>query len=78
MTTNVVSELGNKWWPLPPEKFFTAQRAPDMWFGDELPPTLQDEMRSPVVTQTKAIAQFQIMAALARAEEYKRKRRKHN
>jgi hypothetical protein len=65
MTTNVVSELGDKWWPLPPEKFFTAQRAPDMWFGDELPPTYQDAMRSPLVTQSKFMVAAQIRQNLA-------------
>jgi hypothetical protein len=65
MTTN---ELANKWWPLPPEKFFTAQRAPDMWFADELPPTYQAEMASPVVTQAKAMMAFQVLQKLAMAE----------
>jgi hypothetical protein len=65
-TNNVVSELANKWWPLPPEKFFTAQRAPDMWFGDELPPTVQAEMRSPLVTQSKWMMRVQVQQNLAR------------
>jgi hypothetical protein len=67
-TNNVVSELGEKWWPLPPEKFFTAQRAPDMWFGDELPPTLQAELASPLVTQSKLMVQMGIMQNLALGE----------
>lgn len=71
MTTNIVSELANKWWPLAPEKFFTAQRAPDMWFADELPPTLQDEMRSPAVTQSKAMVAFQILRQLAMTEQHR-------
>jgi hypothetical protein len=64
MLIAMTNELANKWWPLPPEKFFTAQRAPDIWFADELPPTLQDEMRSPVVTQAKAMLAFQIYQQL--------------
>jgi hypothetical protein len=64
-TSNVVSELANKWWPLSPEKFFTAQRAPDMWFGDELPPTVQAEMRSPLVTQSKWMMRVQVQQNLA-------------
>lgn len=68
MTTNCVSELANKWWPLPPEKFFTKQRAPDMWFADELPPTVQAEMNSPLVTQSKAMLAYQILQQLAQTE----------
>lgn len=64
MTTNVVSELADKWFPLPPEKFFAPQRAPDMWFGDELPPTLQAEMRSPLVTQSKMMLRYQALQTL--------------
>lgn len=70
MTTNIVPELANKWWPLPPEKFFTMQRAPDMWFGDELPPTMQAEMLNPLVTQSKLMLQYQIMQQLARGEQH--------
>lgn len=69
MTTNVISQLGDKWWPMPPEKFFTAQRAADMWFGDELPPTLQDEMRSPLVTQSKMFLQMQLRQAVQMGEK---------
>lgn len=68
MTTDIVPELANKWWPLPPEKFFTAQRAPDMWFSDELPPTVQAEMLSPLVTQSKMILRMQVMQSLGAAE----------
>lgn len=60
MTTNVVNELGDKWLPFPPEGFFTMQRAPDMWFGDELPPTIQALMASPFVTQAKMMAQVSL------------------
>lgn len=61
MTTNVINELGNRWLPFPVERFFTMQRAPDMWFGDELPPTAQAEMLSPLVTQTKLMVRQQLM-----------------
>lgn len=71
MTTNVISQLGDKWLPMAPEKFFTMQRAADMWFGDELPPTVQDEMRSPLVTQPKMMAAFQITQQLQRAEQHR-------
>lgn len=69
MTTNIVSELADKWWPLPPEKFFTDQRAPDMWFSDELPPTYQAQMNSPLLTQSKAMLAYQILRQLAQAEQ---------
>lgn len=68
MTTNRIPELAAKWWPLPPEKFFTDQRAPDMWFGDELPPTVQAEMLSPLVTQSKMMIRMQVMQSLAQVE----------
>jgi hypothetical protein len=66
--TTVVSELADKWLPLPIEQFFTVARALDMWFADELPPTLQDELRSPIVTQTKAMLRFQCLQQLAMHE----------
>jgi hypothetical protein len=69
MTTNIIHELADKWWPLPPEKFFTMQRAPDMWFGDELPPTIQDEMRNPAVVQAKMIVRYQIGQQLMAGEQ---------
>lgn len=53
MTTNIVSELADKWLPMPWERFFSPQRAPDMWFPDELPPTYQEQVSSPLVTQSK-------------------------
>lgn len=72
MTTKAeaFNEMGNRWFPLPPEKFFTMQRANDMWFPDELPPTLQAEMRSPLVTQSKAMLAFQVLQVLARGEQH--------
>lgn len=69
MTTGVVNTLAEKWFPLPVEKFFTMQRAPDMWFADELPPTLQDEMRNPLLLQSKAMIAYQVSAQLARGEQ---------
>lgn len=68
MTTDAVKQLGDKWLPLTHERFFTPQRAPDMWFSDELPPSFQRELASPIVTQTKALVQFQMLQALAVAE----------
>lgn len=53
MTTEVISEMLNKWLPFSWERFFSPQRAKDMWFGDELPPTLQDQVNSPFVQQSK-------------------------
>lgn len=69
MTTNVVNTLAEKWFPLPVEKFFTMQRAPDAWYADELPPTLQDEMRNPLVVQSKLMLAYQIQSALVRGEQ---------
>lgn len=68
-TTDVLHELGEKWLPFPVEHFFTPQRAPDMWFGDELPPTLQDELRNPLVTQSKLMLRYQILHGLAEGEQ---------
>lgn len=69
--TTVVSELANKWFPLPPEKFFSPQRAPDMWFSDELPPTWQEQMSNPLVTQVKFAAQLQVLRNLAEHEQHR-------
>lgn len=69
MTTNVINELGSRWLPFPPEQFFTMQRAADMWFGDELPPTLQAEMRSPLVTQSKMMLRQQLMQSVMMGEQ---------
>ena len=63
-TNNVVSMLADKWLPLPVEKFFTAQRAPDMWFSDELPPTVQALMHSPMIVQAKQAAAMQLYQQL--------------
>jgi hypothetical protein len=51
------------------EEHFTPQRAPDMWFGDELPPTYQDYLNSPEVKQAKAFVAFQILQCLAEVEQ---------
>lgn len=68
MTTDpVLHELADKWLPFPPEAFFKPQIDP-MWFAGELPPTLQDEMNSPLVTQGKLMMQYQIMQSLAMSE----------
>lgn len=72
MTTNTISILADKWFPMPVEKFFTPQRAPDMWFGDELPPTVQALMHSPFVVQAKQMAAYRIhqsLAAIARRKQ---------
>ena len=68
-TNNVIGQLADKWWPLPPEKFFTAQRAQDMWFGDELPPTDQAAMRSPLVTQSKMMVRMQLNQIVAQGQQ---------
>lgn len=52
-TIDVIPELLNKWLPMSWERFFSPQRAPDMWFSDELPPTYQDQVNSPFVQQSK-------------------------
>lgn len=68
--TTVLSELGNKWYPLPAETLFTPQRAPDMWFGDELPPTMQEQMNSPTVQQAKFIVQYQLRQQFENAQRH--------
>lgn len=69
-TNNVISELGNKWWPIPFEGFFTPQRSSDgFWCGDEMPPTLQDELASPVVSQSKLMVQYALLQQLAQGEQ---------
>lgn len=57
----VLNQLGEKWLPLSPLCLFTQQRAPDMWFPDELPPTLQAEMSNPQVAQSRMMLGLQIM-----------------
>lgn len=62
MTTDpVVNQLAEKFLPLNPLGFFTPERAPDMWFGDELAPSLQAEMSSPQVAQSRMMLGLQIM-----------------
>jgi ABC-type lipoprotein release transport system permease subunit len=55
--------------PFPVEHFFTPQRAPDMWFGDELPPTIQDYLNEPQVKQAKAFMTFQVLQQIAQSEQ---------
>lgn len=69
MTTNVISELGNKYLPFSVETLFTPQRAADMWFGDELPPTWQDEMRGPAMLQAKFMLSQHVLRALVQGEQ---------
>jgi hypothetical protein len=66
MTTkvDVLNELGEKWWPMAWQRWFTPQRAPDMWFGDELPPTLQAQVASPYVQQSMWMVQHQVRQTL--------------
>lgn len=66
MTTNVFSELGDKWIPLHWTQCFAPQRAPDMWFGDELPPTLQADVMSPLVQQSMWMIQHTVRQTLER------------
>lgn len=79
MTTNIVTELADKWLPMPWERFFTAQRAADMWFSDELPPTLQEQVSSPIVTQSKWMLQHTVnqqLAEGARQQAFEAERRR--
>lgn len=57
--------------PINVENYFTAQRAPDMWFGDELPPTYQDYLNDPQVKQARAFVAYQILQTVAQAEQRK-------
>lgn len=52
-------------------RFFTPQRAPDMWFSDELPPTYQDYLNSPEVRQARNYTTFQILQTLGQIEQRK-------
>lgn len=69
MRDDVMTQLGERFWPLPVTKFFTAQRAapnPETgdggtWFGDELPPTQQDYLNSPEVRQAQAFVTLQAL-----------------
>lgn len=65
----MTNQVAEKWLPLSVDEFFTPARAyGDMWFGDELPPTLQDDMASPLVTQAKAMLAYQLLQQLAMEE----------
>lgn len=74
-TTSVVTELADKWLPMPWEKFFSPQRAPDMWFGDELPPTLQAQVLNPFVQQSKLMLQHTVAQGV---EQGMRRQAEHN
>jgi hypothetical protein len=63
----VIATMADKMLPFTWQQFFTPQRAPDMWFGDELPPTLQEQVMNPAVQQAQWIAQFQAQQTLQRA-----------
>jgi hypothetical protein len=66
MTTkvDVLNELGEKWWPMAWQRWFTPQRAPDMWFSDELPPTYQAQVASPYVQQSMWMIGHQVRQSL--------------
>lgn len=69
MIDTLVHRIGEDMLPFPVEKFFTAQRAPDgMWFGDELPPTLQDTLNDPQVQQAKWLFKYQVAMATAKSD----------
>jgi len=72
---DLIHRIAEDMLPLPVEKFFTAQRAPDMWFGDELPPTYQAYLADPAVQQARWIARHRILMGAAKFEE--RQARKH-
>ena len=56
--------------PIPIYAFFTPQRAPDgQWFGDELPPSIQDYLNSPNVKMARDFTRYQILTELAQAEQ---------
>jgi hypothetical protein len=63
---DLIHRIAEDMLPLPVEKFFTMARAPDMWFGDELPPTLQDYLADPAVQQARWIARHQILTGAAK------------
>jgi hypothetical protein len=69
MKSNVIADLGEQYLPMPFTKFFHDQRAmpkPEnndggMWFGDEMPPTMQDYLNSPQVRQAQAFVTWQAL-----------------
>ena len=68
VANDLIHRLAEDMLPLPAEQFFTAARAPDMWFGDQLPPTYQDYLDSPQVQQAKWLARYQMSVAAERFE----------
>jgi hypothetical protein len=72
MIDNVVRELAEHFLPLPVTKFFAPQRAapnPETgdggkWFGDELPPTMQDYLNSPEVRRAQLLLTLQWLQKL--------------
>lgn len=65
MSDDLLSKMGNQYLPLHYSQFFTAQRAPDFWCGDELPPTYQDYLNSPRMQQAQAFLQFQMLQQMS-------------
>lgn len=69
MSNDLIHRIAEDMLPLPVEGFFTAQRAPDMWFGDELPPTFQAYLADPQVQQAKWMFRYQLTSAIAKRDE---------
>lgn len=67
---DLIHRIAEDMLPLPVENFFTAQRAPDFWCGDELPPTFQAYLADPQVQQAKWLFRYQIAQAAAKSEEH--------
>lgn len=66
--STVYERIGEQIWPLPAQAFFTEQRAPDMWFGDELPPTYQDFLNRPDVQQSQMVSTYRMLQQMAQSD----------
>lgn len=70
MNDRPFQQLADRFLPMPWWKYFTDQRCPDgMWFGDELPPTLQDYLNDPKIQQAQQIAKLQALMDVYQSEQ---------
>lgn len=75
--SDVVRSLGKTYLPLDWREFFADEKAPPnpetsdggMWFGNELPPTYQDFLRSTRVQQSQMITTMQMMQKIQQSEQ---------
>lgn len=75
--STVVESLGRTYLPLDWRQFFADEKAPPnpetsdcgMWFGNELPPTYQEFLRSPRVQQSQMITTMQMAQRIQQSEQ---------